>query len=86
MRWSKDISERALSTFLQGFAGALPVTFILTGQSGDDLGSLAALGLAGVNGGIAALLSVAKNVTAEGAVVEAQRRCEVTGEVAVDAS
>lgn len=72
---ARNIVERALSTLVQGFVGALPVTFVLTGSRGD-LGNLAAVGLAGLNGGIAALLSLAKNVRAELLVVEATKRLE----------
>lgn len=84
MRWTKNVWERALSTLWQAFAASLPVTFVITGDVRQDLSALAAVGLAGLNAVLAAGLSAAKNATAEGAVVEAQRRCDVARPPAVD--
>lgn len=78
MKWTRNVSERAISTLWQTFAASLPTTFVLTGIAGDDVNALAALGLSVANGVIASLLSAAKNLTAEGVLAEAEKRVGMT--------
>ena len=69
---SANIIERFAWTAGQAFFAAVPATFALTV---DDARAVA---LMGVNAAVSAVLSLAKNLAAEGAVVEATRRA--TGE------
>jgi hypothetical protein len=75
---SANIVERFAWTAAQAFVAAIPATFALTV---DDTRAIA---LAGVNAAVAAVLSLAKNLTAEGTVVEATRRAGGGGEHAGD--
>lgn len=68
---SGNIAQRFLWTAVAAFVGAWPATFALTTSNAR------AFALMGVNAAVAAVLSLAKNLTAEGAVIEATRR--VTG-------
>lgn len=54
----KNIAERFVWTAVQAFIGAVPVTFAL------DSKSLSAVGYAGLVAAIAAVVSLAKNLTA----------------------
>ncbi len=65
---SGNIVHRFAWTTAQAFVGAVPATFALTATSGR------AIALAGVNAAVAAVLSLAKNLTVEGAVIEAAAR------------
>lgn len=72
-KWNiRNIVERAIWTFTQGAAGSLPVTFTAFNE-------LAAIGNSAVIGGIAALISVAKNLSVEGSVVQAAKRAVASG-------
>jgi hypothetical protein len=56
----RDIAERAISTVVQAFVGALPAGFALT-----DLSALKVAALAGVAAGVAFVLSVVKNLAVQ---------------------
>jgi len=56
LNW-KDIVERTAWTFVQGFVSAIPVGFSLT-----DFTSMKILAIAGLTGGIAAVLAFLKNL------------------------
>lgn len=72
-KWDvKNLIERSLWTFIQGAAGSLPVTFTAFNELG-------AIGNSAVIGGIAALISVAKNLSVEGVVVQAAKRAVASG-------
>ncbi len=64
----RNILERFVWTFLQAGVGSLPVTFGLTTDS------LSAIGWSVLAAGIAAEVGLAKNLTAEGVVVQAEKR------------
>lgn len=57
---ARNIAERVVWTFIQAFVGALPVTWILDKQH------LEASAYAGLTAGIAAVVSLGKNLTAKG--------------------
>jgi len=63
-----NILERFLWTAVQAFVGSLPATIALTSDS------LVAIGYAGLTAAIAAVVSLAKNVTAEATVRQATIR------------
>lgn len=65
---SANIVERFAWTAAQAFFAAVPATFALTV---DDARAVA---LMGVNAAVSAVLSLAKNLTAEGTVIEATSR------------
>jgi hypothetical protein len=68
-KWNfHNITERFIWTFLQAGVGSLPVTFGLTTDS------LSAIGWSALTAGIASAVSLAKNITAEGVVVQAEKR------------
>lgn len=75
---SKNILERFAWTAAQAFVAAVPATFALTV---DDARAVA---LMGVNAAVSAVLSLAKNLSAEGAVIEATRRAQGAGMHAPD--
>lgn len=56
----RDIIERAISTVVQAFLGALPAGFALT-----DISALKVAGLAGIAAGVALVLSMVKNLIAQ---------------------
>jgi hypothetical protein len=64
----KNIVERFAWTAVQAFVGALPATLALTA---NDARAAAYAGLAAA---VAAVISLAKNLTAEGIVVQAAKR------------
>lgn len=64
----RNIVERFVWTFVQAAIGALPATLALTT---DDL---SAVGWSALAAGIAAIVSLAKNLTAEGVVTQAVKR------------
>ena len=70
---SGNIIERFLWTAAQAFVGAIPASFSLTAEDAT------AIALAGVTAAVASILSLAKNLTAEGAVIEATRRSAGSG-------
>jgi heme A synthase len=55
---AKGLAERVVWTFVQGFFGAIPVTFTLDKDHG------LAVAYAGLAGGLAAVISLGKNLTA----------------------
>lgn len=63
-----NVIERFVWTAVQAFIGSLPATIAL---SSDDL---VAVGYAGLTAAIAAVVSLAKNLTSEGIVTESARR------------
>ncbi len=63
-----NIVERFLWTAVQAFVGSLPATIALTSDS------LVAVGYSGLSAAVAATVSLAKNVTAEGVVRQAAVR------------
>jgi hypothetical protein len=65
---AKNIVERVVWTFIQAAIGSLPVTTALTTSS------LSAVGWAALSAGVAAVVSLAKNLTAEGIVVQSVKR------------
>jgi hypothetical protein len=56
---TSNVIERVVWTFVQGFLGALPPTFVLIGPQ------LKAVGYSTLVAGIAAVIALAKNLTAE---------------------
>jgi hypothetical protein len=64
----KNIVERVVWTFVQAGIGSLPVTIALTTSS------LSAVGWAALSAGVAAVVSLGKNLTAEGIVVQSVKR------------
>lgn len=52
-----NIAERVIWTFVQAFVGSLPATFTLTGQD------FRALLYSGLTAGVAAVISLAKNLS-----------------------
>ena len=70
---SANIVERFAWTAAQAFVAAIPATFALTT---DDTRAVA---LMGVNAAVAAVLSLAKNLSQEGAIIEATARMEGGG-------
>ena len=63
-----NIIERFIWTAVQAFLGSLPATLALTSDG------LAAVGYAGMSAAIAAVISAAKNLTAEATVRQAALR------------
>lgn len=59
-----NVLERFVWTFIQAAVGSLPVTFSLTGEA------LSAIGWTALTAGLAATVSLAKNLTAEGIVIQ----------------
>ena len=72
-----NVLERLLWTAVQAFLGSLPATLALTSDG------LVAVGYAGLTAAIAAVISAAKNLSAEGVARQATLRAAVgtTGEV-----
>lgn len=64
----RNILERFVWTALQAFIGSLPATIALTTDN------LVAVGYAGLAAAIASVVSLAKNLTAEGVVTQAVKR------------
>ncbi len=64
----KNIIERFAWTFIQAFIGSLPMTVNLTSDA------FSGVGWSGLTAGLAAIISLAKNLTAEGIVVEEVKR------------
>lgn len=64
----KNIVERVVWTFIQAAIGSLPVTIALTTSS------LSAVSWAALSAGVAAVVALAKNLTAEGIVVQSVKR------------
>lgn len=75
---SANIVERFAWTAVQAFFAAIPATFALTTSN------TRAVALMGVNAAVAAVMSLAHNLAAEGAVIEATRRATGGGEHASD--
>jgi hypothetical protein len=69
-----NLVSRFTWTAAQAFLGAIPATFALTVDNGR------ALALAGITAAVGAVLSLAKNLTAEGVIDQAKRRVAL-GEV-----
>ncbi len=65
---TKNIIERFVWTALQAFIGALPASVALTTDE------LSAVGWAGLSAAIASVISLAKNLTAEGIIVQEVKR------------
>jgi hypothetical protein len=73
MTWDvKNIVERAFWTFIQAGVGSLPATLALSSNNAK------AAAWAFVTAGVAAVISLAKNLTAEGIVVQAAKRAGTT--------
>lgn len=66
-----NILERFLWTAVQAFLGSLPATIALTPDN------LVAVGYAALSAAIAAVISLAKGLTAEGVVRQAAARAEL---------
>ncbi len=64
----RNIVERALWTFAQAAVGSLPMTLTLTSSA------LSGVGWSALSAGLAALIALAKNLTAEGIVVQSTLR------------
>lgn len=64
----RNIVERFVWTAVQAFVGSLPATLALTTDA------LVATGYAGLTAAVAAVISLAKNLTGEGVAVQAAKR------------
>jgi hypothetical protein len=63
-----NIVERFVWTAVQAFVGSLPATFALTATDAK------AVAYSGLTAALAAAISLAKNLTSEGIVVQAAKR------------
>lgn len=63
-----NIVERFIWTAIQAFVGSLPATMALTAND------IRAVAYSGLSAAVAACISLAKNLTAEGIVVQAAKR------------
>jgi len=75
MSWNvKNIVERAVWTFAQSAVGSISVVAATAAVADADIGTLRTIGLTALGAGVAAILSLCKNLTAEGIVVESAGR------------
>lgn len=74
----RNIIERFVWTFVQAAVGALSVVSVQAAILGVNLSALRAIGLTALGAGVAAVLSLAKNLTAEGIVVQSAKRTATT--------
>ncbi len=79
----RNLIERAIWTFIQSAVGAISVVAVQAAILGVNLTGLRAIGLTALAAGIASVLSLAKNLTAEGLVVQSVNRTQA---VMVEAS
>jgi hypothetical protein len=63
-----NVIERFVWTAVQAFVGSLPATMALT------LKDSKAIAYSGLTAAVAAMISLAKNLTAEGVVIQAAKR------------
>lgn len=69
-----NVLERFLWTFIQAAVGAISVAAVQASILGVDLSGARAIGLTALGAGVAAVLSLAKNLTAEGIVAQSAKR------------
>lgn len=70
----RNVIERFCWTFIQASVGSISVVAATTAVTGGNVGALRTIGLTALGAGVAALLSLAKNLTAEGIVVQSSQR------------
>jgi len=72
MIWTRNVAERALATFVQAAFASVSVVAVTDGITGKNVSALETIGVTALGAGIAAVLSLLKNLTAEGIAVNAK--------------
>jgi hypothetical protein len=78
---TRNIFERFLWTFIQAAVGAVSVAQATAAIAEINLSTMRVIGLTALGAGVAAVISLAKNLTSEGIVVQAAKRAQEGGAV-----